>query len=81
MGGGNGAKANAKREANAKKAAGAGGGSQLKANAAALTIQCVTCKQVFMSTTRASELLVHAENKHSKKMDDCFPGFVEQKKK
>ncbi|KAL8279926.1 hypothetical protein RQP46_007776 [Phenoliferia psychrophenolica] len=65
------------RAANAKKAAGAGGVSQLKSNEKAMSIQCVTCKQVFMTTTKAAALTEHADSKHKKALLECFPGFVE----
>jgi hypothetical protein len=38
-----------------KKAQAGGAASQLKVNAAAMTIKCVTCFQQFMNTTRAAE--------------------------
>lgn len=77
MGGGNGAKSHAKREANAKKLAGPSG-SQLKVNQASMNIICQVCRQTFMLTTKSPELTQHADNKHKKTQDECFPGFVEQ---
>ncbi|KAK4051353.1 hypothetical protein OIV83_002837 [Microbotryomycetes sp. JL201] len=72
---GNGAKAALRKE----KQAAAGGksqGSQLKANAAALNIQCAICKQTFLQTTKAPALTEHAVNKHKGgTLESCFPGF------
>ncbi|KAL3461043.1 At2g23090 like protein [Aspergillus heterothallicus] len=76
---GNGAKAAMKRERNAKDTK--GGKSQSKANEAAKDIQCVVCRQTFLKTTRGPALTEHATNKHSKTLQDCFPGFVEAPKK
>ncbi|KAJ9130413.1 hypothetical protein NKR23_g12209 [Pleurostoma richardsiae] len=75
MGGGNGAKAAQKRERNAKEAKGSAK-SQLKANQAAMDIQCDICKATFLKTTREKALTEHATNKHSKGLADCFPKFV-----
>ncbi|RHZ54880.1 uncharacterized protein CDV56_104585 [Aspergillus thermomutatus] len=77
---GNGAKAASKRERNAKDAKGAAK-SQLKVNEAAKDIICNVCRQTFLKTTRAPALTEHASNKHSKTLQDCFPGFVETPKK
>ncbi|KAH8883879.1 DUF1909-domain-containing protein [Thozetella sp. PMI_491] len=74
MGGGNGAKAAQKRERNQAKAGGAAK-SQLKVNAKAMNIQCKTCFQAFMITTKEPELKRHAEDKHSKTIQDCFPDW------
>ncbi|KAK3187627.1 hypothetical protein K4F52_003685 [Lecanicillium sp. MT-2017a] len=68
---GNGAKAQMKRERNAKATNTAK--SQLKVNQAAMDIQCQICKSTFLKTTKAPELTKHAENKHSKALADCFP--------
>ncbi|GAA99781.1 uncharacterized protein L969DRAFT_52118 [Mixia osmundae IAM 14324] len=77
MGGGNGAKsAEARKRAEAKAKSNAGGKSQLKSNAASLTIQCKTCLQTFQQTTKAPMLEEHAQNRHSKGLKDCFPTFV-----
>ncbi|GAB5586227.1 hypothetical protein Unana1_01127 [Umbelopsis nana] len=76
---GNGQKAQMKRDRNAKDLK-KGPTSQLKQNNAAKTVICQTCKQTFLCTIRAKALTEHAENKHSKTIDDCFPGFVEQAK-
>ncbi|KAJ5172162.1 hypothetical protein N7492_004755 [Penicillium capsulatum] len=70
---GNGAKANQKRERN-QKDAGKTAKSQTKSNEKALSIQCQTCKQTFLQTTKAPALLEHASNKHKKGLADCFPG-------
>ncbi|KAL3475968.1 At2g23090 like protein [Aspergillus californicus] len=77
---GNGARAAQKRERNAKDAKGTGK-SQLKANESAKDIQCVICKSTFLKTTRGPALTEHALNKHSKTLQDCFPGFVDVPKK
>ena len=47
----------------------------LQQNAAACNITCVVCKQTFLQTSKAPTLTVHAENKHSKTLADCFPDF------
>ncbi|KAI1191801.1 At2g23090 like protein [Nemania serpens] len=70
---GNGAKAQQKRERNAKDNKTAK--SQLKVNAKAMDIQCTVCKSTFLKTTRAPQLTEHASNKHSKTLADCFPGY------
>ncbi|KAK4112007.1 DUF1909-domain-containing protein [Canariomyces notabilis] len=75
MGGGNGAKAAQKRARNKEKAAPAAK-SQLKSNSAAMNIVCVTCKQTFLSTSRAPQLTLHAENKHNATLAQCFPTFT-----
>ncbi|KAL4738419.1 At2g23090 like protein [Aspergillus similis] len=77
---GNGAKAASKRERNAKDTK-SGGKSQLKTNEAAKDIQCVVCRATFLKTTRGPALTEHAANKHSKTLQDCFPGFVDAPKK
>ena len=64
-----------KRERNAAKAKGGDAKSQLKVNEKALTVICQTCRQTFLSTVREGELKVHAENKHSKTIKECFPMF------
>ncbi|KIY69641.1 DUF1909-domain-containing protein [Cylindrobasidium torrendii FP15055 ss-10] len=71
---GNGAKAQQKRERNAKEA-NKGGQSQKKSNEAATNIICQTCRQAFFVTTRQPALEQHATEKHSKTMADCFPTF------
>ncbi|KAI8575451.1 hypothetical protein K450DRAFT_261800 [Umbelopsis ramanniana AG] len=76
---GNGQKAQMKRDRNAKDAK-KGPTSQLKANNAAKSVICQTCKQTFLCTIRAKALTEHADNKHSKTLEDCFPGFEEQAK-
>ncbi|KAE8369609.1 At2g23090-like protein [Aspergillus caelatus] len=77
---GNGAKAASKRERNAKDAKGTAK-SQLKVNEAAKDIICSTCRQTFLKTTRGPALTEHAANKHSKTLQECFPGYVEAPKK
>lgn len=72
---GNGARAQQKRERNAKDAKGTAK-SQLKINAAAMDIQCNICKATFLKTTREKALTEHAVNKHSKTLPDCFPSFA-----
>ncbi|KAM0475040.1 hypothetical protein ACHAPE_005438 [Trichoderma viride] len=71
---GNGAKAQQKRERNAKDKGVAK--SQLKVNQQAMDIQCQICKSTFLKTTKAPALLEHAQNKHSKSLTDCFPTFA-----
>ncbi|KEZ46004.1 hypothetical protein SAPIO_CDS1407 [Scedosporium apiospermum] len=70
---GNGAKAQQKRERNQKDSKVAK--SQLKSNTAACNIVCNVCKQSFLQTSKAPTLTIHAENKHSKTLADCFPNF------
>ncbi|CAI7610576.1 hypothetical protein N7516_006066 [Penicillium verrucosum] len=70
---GNGAKANMKRERNAKDQKTAK--SQTKSNEKAMSIQCQICRQTFLQTTKAPALLEHASNKHSKGLPECFPGI------
>ncbi|KAI1334368.1 At2g23090 like protein [Xylariaceae sp. FL0016] len=70
---GNGAKAQQKRERNAKDSKVAK--SQLKSNVQAMDIQCQICKSTFLKTTRAPQLTEHAANKHSKTIADCFPTY------
>ncbi|KAH8554735.1 At2g23090 like protein [Umbelopsis sp. PMI_123] len=76
---GNGQKAQMKRERNAKDAK-KGPTSQLKQNDAAKSVICQTCRQTFLCTIRSKALTEHADNKHSKTLEQCFPGFVEQAK-
>ncbi|KAE9964175.1 hypothetical protein BLS_008577 [Venturia inaequalis] len=68
---GNGAKAQQKRERNAKDAKG-GASSQLKTNAAAKNIICKVCRQDFQCTVKRPQLEVHATDKHDKTYEDCF---------
>ncbi|GMK55097.1 hypothetical protein CspeluHIS016_0201530 [Cutaneotrichosporon spelunceum] len=76
MGGGNGAKSQQARERNAAKAA-KGPSSQLKSNAAAMSIQCSICKQAFQSTAKKPMLDQHVDSKHSKQgFAACFPNFT-----
>ncbi|TYJ56715.1 hypothetical protein B9479_002646 [Cryptococcus floricola] len=70
---GNGAKAQQKRDRNAKDAKGAGA-SQLKTNAASLTIQCDVCKATFQGTSKIPVLQQHVDSKHPKStVAACFP--------
>ncbi|KAG6866812.1 hypothetical protein C0991_008748 [Blastosporella zonata] len=71
---GNGAKAQQKRERNAAASAPKGSKSQAKGNEAAKSIVCSDCRQPFLITTRAPALTEHAQNRHSKTMEQCFPG-------
>ncbi|KAF8350252.1 At2g23090 like protein [Amanita rubescens] len=71
---GNGAKAAQRRERSGGKGAAGGNKSQKKVNEASKSIICSVCKQAFLITTRAPALEEHAQNRHSKAMDDCFPG-------
>ncbi|PWN54017.1 DUF1909-domain-containing protein [Violaceomyces palustris] len=71
---GNGARAQQKRERNAKDAK-SGPSSQLKVNEAAKNVMCMTCRQTFLLTVREPALKEHAENKHSKTIADCFPNW------
>ncbi|KAJ2734292.1 hypothetical protein IW152_002423 [Coemansia sp. BCRC 34962] len=68
-----------KRERNAK--IGTEAKSQLKINIASKTIQCKTCFQTFMCTSKSPELTLHASNKHSKTLAECFPDFKENEAK
>jgi nucleoside permease NupC len=64
---GNGARAQQKRERNAKKQGNASAPkSQLKVNEAAKTIVCKVCLTSFMSVSSKKMLAEHAENKHPK---------------
>ncbi|GAA5854396.1 hypothetical protein JCM3775_000798 [Rhodotorula graminis] len=72
---GNGAKAQQKRERNAKEAK-KGPTSQKAANAAQMNIICTICRQSFFVTTKAPDLQQHADSKHSKQLKDCFPTFA-----
>ncbi|CAH1762075.1 1847_t:CDS:2 [Entrophospora sp. SA101] len=78
---GNGQKAQHKRERNQKTNGAKNTSSQLKANEAARTVICQVCRNTFLCTIRAKALSEHADNKHSKTLQDCFPGFVEIPKK
>ncbi|WVQ78458.1 hypothetical protein IAT38_000544 [Cryptococcus sp. DSM 104549] len=74
---GNGAKAQQKRDRNAKAGGAKGESSQLKANAAALTIQCNICKATFQGTSKQLVLQQHVDSKHSKlDIPQCFPGWT-----
>ncbi|KNZ71455.1 hypothetical protein J132_09780, partial [Termitomyces sp. J132] len=71
-----GAKAQQKRERNADKNAAKGSKSQSKVNEAAKSIVCSDCRQSFLITTRAPALTEHAQNRHNKTMEQCFPGVT-----
>jgi hypothetical protein len=59
-----------KMQANANK------GSQLKANAAALSLKCHVCLQQFICTTTEAKMREHAEAKHPKNdVYQCFPNL------
>jgi len=80
MGGGNAQKSATARARNAEKAAKAakGGSSQLKANQAAQTVVCATCRQTFMCNSTKAKLMEHVDSKHSKStFEACFPSFKE----
>ncbi|KAH7155443.1 At2g23090 like protein [Dactylonectria estremocensis] len=70
---GNGAKAQQKRDRAQKE--GKVAKSQLKVNKQACDIQCQICKSTFLKTTKAPALTEHAQNKHSKTLEECFPTF------
>ncbi|KAI5467298.1 At2g23090 like protein [Mariannaea sp. PMI_226] len=70
---GNGAKAQQKRDRNQKSENKAK--SQLKVNQQACDIQCQICRSTFLKTTKAPALTEHAENKHGKSIEECFPTF------
>ncbi|KAH8088176.1 At2g23090 like protein [Filobasidium floriforme] len=71
---GNGAKAEQKRERNAKNAPAKGASSQLKANAAAQTTICKKCFRTFQSTAGQAKLTEHSDT-HNKPFAECFPDF------
>ncbi|KAJ1040920.1 hypothetical protein NDA11_000425 [Ustilago hordei] len=71
---GNGAKAQQKRERNAK-AAGGEAKSQKKVNEAAKNVMCMTCRQTFLLTVREPALQQHASDRHNKTLAECFPTF------
>ncbi|TPX35673.1 hypothetical protein SmJEL517_g01926, partial [Synchytrium microbalum] len=70
-----GAKAQQKRERNAKDAK-TGPTSQLKANQASLTIQCKICLQTFMMTSSRTQLESHLNKHAGKEFAACFPNFT-----
>ncbi|KAF8060025.1 hypothetical protein HT031_004963 [Scenedesmus sp. PABB004] len=75
MGGGNGQKSATKRARNAEKLK-EPKGSQLKANAAALTMKCSVCLTTFICTSKEQQLKDHQENKHPKStFEQCFPDY------
>ncbi|CAG8641292.1 9507_t:CDS:2, partial [Dentiscutata erythropus] len=80
-----GQKAQHKRErakASSQKAA----SSQLKSRRSALLMTAQKTKLQKLSYVKfveipfCAQLMEHAENKHSKKLEECFPGFTELKK-
>jgi len=76
MGGGNGQKSATARARRQKELEAKAKGSQLKANAAALSVKCSICLQTFICTTTESKLKEHSDNKHSTKtFAECFPDF------
>ncbi|KAI8324357.1 DUF1909-domain-containing protein [Martensiomyces pterosporus] len=77
---GNGAKAQMKRDRASKGAKGEQH-SQLKVNQKAMSVVCQVCRTQFLCTISAKALEEHAENKHSKTIKECFPGFEPQPKK
>jgi len=82
MGKGNQAKAAQKRERNAKKnTAKKGGTSQLKNNERAKTIVCDVCLISFMCTASRDHLAEHAQNRHDKTLQECFPNYVPPEEK
>ncbi|KIS69398.1 uncharacterized protein UMAG_02732 [Mycosarcoma maydis] len=72
---GNGAKAQQKRERNAK-AAGGEAKSQKKTNEAARNVMCMTCRQTFLLTVREPALIQHASDRHNKTLAECFPNHA-----
>ena len=74
MGGGNAQKSATARARNQEKLAKASKGSQLKANAKAMNIQCKVCLATFLCNTTEAKLKEHFDSKHSK-LDfyQCFP--------
>eukprot|EP00878_Enallax_costatus_P001131 GHUV01001268.1.p1 GENE.GHUV01001268.1~~GHUV01001268.1.p1 ORF type:complete len:102 (+),score=15.99 GHUV01001268.1:121-426(+) len=75
MGGGNGQKSATKRARNLEKLE-KPKGSQLKSNAAAMTLKCQVCLTQFICTSKEQQLKDHQENKHPKStFEQCFPGW------
>ncbi|KPI42225.1 uncharacterized protein AB675_9713 [Cyphellophora attinorum] len=71
---GNGARAQQKRERNAKDTK-KGPTSQLKSNQAAKSIICKICRQDFQVTTKQPALIEHASSRHpGKAVTECFDG-------
>jgi hypothetical protein len=76
MGGGNAQKTAMSRAKNQAKA-GSDKGSQLAANAAALSLKCKICMQPFICTSSEAKLKEHSDAKHPKQtFAECFPGYV-----
>lgn len=68
------ATARARKQAELAKAS---KGSQLKVNAACMSILCNVCRQQFMNTTQTKVLTDHAESRHPKQtFQQCFPDHV-----
>ncbi|CAJ0756157.1 18740_t:CDS:2, partial [Entrophospora sp. SA101] len=65
-----GQKAQHKRERNQKANGAKNASSQLKVNEAARTVICQVCRNTFLCTIRAK----------AKRLEECFPGFVETQK-
>jgi len=75
MGGGNANKSANARKKNLEKAQKEAAGSQLKTNAAAMSVICSVCRQSFMCTLAVAKLKEHSDNKHPQKtFEECFPG-------
>jgi delta-aminolevulinic acid dehydratase/porphobilinogen synthase len=82
MGKGNVNKAAQKRERNAKKNAALNKPtSQLKSNLQAKNIICQVCLQAFMCTSSMGDLSDHAQNKHKRRLGECFPDLVVEDEK
>ena len=75
MGGGNAQKSATARKKAMEKAQKAGAGSQLAANAKAMSTVCQVCRASFMCTLAPIKLKEHSDNKHPKQtFEHCFPG-------
>ncbi|GLC46143.1 hypothetical protein PLESTM_001831900 [Pleodorina starrii] len=76
MGGGNGQKSAMRRAKKLEEMQGSNKGSQLKTNAASMTIKCNICMTAFVCTTSEKLLREHWENKHPKQpIEAAFPQF------
>ena len=76
MGGGNAQKSATARKKAMEKAQKAGAGSQLAANARAMSTVCQVCRASFMCTLAPIKLKEHSDNKHPKQtFEQCFPGM------
>jgi len=69
----NGSKTQQRQKRNAEKNASKNAKSQSKSNEKAKSVVCSICKQSWLLTVRPPELEEHAQNKHSKTMENCFP--------